>query len=599
MFHRNPVLMLLRSGAYGWAALAIGAMLLMWLVGIYAEVFTFGAVTQVHQDVAVQMARMEPGTKAYETWAEGAWQWQIEQNPHLTPAQQADLAEQLGLLDKADQIRAEAGIGGCSARSLKGGPVGVGVPLGLVVALLGVIAVAVRQQGGRMPGLDDLVGAGGSPLKDLPPEAAPPSEPPPPEAVLRAGPASEPPPTKRVSLEEVLSTQEARSRDNQARLLDLVKEDESFSVPALLLFVHRLHGEVTRAAVSGAWDPLAPHINPGARRYLTKAHQGVEAVAQVVLGPMSIEVQELSREWVRLELRLTSTRFERLQGTSMRSWVQERWVLQRGAATRSPEPGVLLSLGCPGCGAPVKLDMDGCCTACRRNVSWGQFGWQISDVEYRVRRPLGQPSRAYQRPNPDHYEATSQVDPILPEHLAALAEVDPGFDPDRFIQRVGVAFTTWQQALSTGQWQRARPYLADGALGELRVLIADWEASGYRLVRRDALLDEVEIVRCTVDPWYAALVVRVRFSALEFTVDKEGLLAEGSDTERVGHSTYWTFARGTSMPETGAQPNQCSSCGHGLDRVSPEGVCGYCGADLASLEWDWMLVRTDGVEDYR
>ena len=45
------------------------------------------------------------------------------------------------------------------------------------------------------------------------------------------------------------------------------------------------------------------------------------------------------------------------------------------------ECGAALTLSCPSCGAPLKIEMAGNCSYCRAKVTSGDFDWVLSRIE--------------------------------------------------------------------------------------------------------------------------------------------------------------------------------------------------------------------------
>lgn len=602
MFGYGGLFYLLRSGKSGGALALILMLAGSWLFGLYVQAY-------MGRQVLTELSRDTTPEQAY-------WDWVREEDPSLRD--RARVARQYGLAGEAERLEAQ---GSSSGEWVAYAP----IPGGLVLAALALVWFGTREQRERLAkaratkrALSKLEahreagvpeGEAGIALAELPTPGATGEVPIALSSLAPLGPTPSPAPSTvrptharpggRASLEEIRATQEIRERDAAPRVADLAREDDAFSVVGLHELILSLHRAVARASVSGDWSALLPFVTPGVRRYLTEASEDVIELGRLSLGPAVVTVAEAGREWTRLELHLASVRHERTRAGMRQVAVDEVWELRRSGSATSLEPAQLQALACPSCGsAPVSVDGEGRCTSCRMNISWGQFSWQVSHIEIKGRRPLGTPRPTWQAPNPDHASAGSRVSNTLAGDLDSLARRRPEFDPERFFGRVAATFAAVQDARTAGDALAARPYLHDLALGTLRNELDTWAAAGLRQRTDDVELQAWELVKVTVDPWYVLVTVRLTWSGVERVLGTSGEVVGGRPGSRTVRTAYWTFTRATGLPEHNLPPDRCAACGEPLDRVDAEGVCGYCESDLASLDWDWMLLRVDRFDRY-
>ncbi|HET9052407.1 MAG TPA: TIM44-like domain-containing protein, partial [Candidatus Dormibacteraeota bacterium] len=258
-------------------------------------------------------------------------------------------------------------------------------------------------------------------------------------------------------------------------------------------------------AIEGAWSDQDPQRS---QRYLAKAlwasHRSrMELYALQKrhnrLDGLSVRSATISgastgdgpdRLTVRIEARSTDYDVD-ASGTVVRGdralydW-KEDWVFQRSGTSTTPEGGGLLAQRCPGCGAPLELDDDGCCTSCRAPVMDGSRDWVVVAVERpdedrRLMDAVLGVTTVTVKDDRGHEHTTTTVAPIAnldgearvvrhePDALAVIAAVDPDFAPDQLCDHVRSAFTALRSAWAAMDADRVRPFLAEPAYDMLKL----------------------------------------------------------------------------------------------------------------------------------
>jgi len=227
----------------------------------------------------------------------------------------------------------------------------------------------------------------------------------------------------------------------------------------------------------------------------------------------------------------------------------------------------------------------------------GQHQWAAISVDFGIRQSVRPPKVGLTQGGKEpSWDAPSAIDPALGKAFRALEARHPDFDVDTFHARVRVMFATLQDAWSSQQWDRARPYVTDTLFQTLRFWIEQYEEHG--LVNRldDIELDKIAFIRIQRDAWYEAITVRIWGRMKDYVVDKQGDVVGGNKNRQRLFSEYWTLLRSIGTGAACGDPLQCPSCGAALDQISQTGVCGYCETKITSGQFDWVLTRIDHAE---
>ncbi|MEA2645746.1 MAG: hypothetical protein QOE92_829 [Chloroflexota bacterium] len=162
--------------------------------------------------------------------------------------------------------------------------------------------------------------------------------------------------------------------------------------------------------------------------------------------------------------------------------------------------------------------------------------------------------------------------------LADITAHDPGFDETRFLSRAEWAYHLVQQAIQTGQPAMSRQVMADTMWLQHRDAILAAQRGGAAVPV--PLNATAAIAAAHTDPSYDTIVVR-------FTPQGGG---EAQD---------WSFQRSAgavTVVGAGAMADKCPNCGAPLN-LNESGACSYCQAAVTSGQYDWVLVRTQPVQN--
>lgn len=393
------------------------------------------------------------------------------------------------------------------------------------------------------------------------------------------------------SMPNIEAPGEVRRRMEQIRATDL-----DFSILILEDFLAALYTEAHAARGTGALERYSPYLRPAARGVLAPLPRvPVSTIIVGALRPVSFSRDDRARMH-RVVYEIEANYTEAPPGGNPQSYyAAERWTLARAMGARSRTPGRARALVCPNCGAPLDRTVHGRCTYCSQAVDSGQFDWVVESIEIGTRETRG----------PMLTGTTEEVgtasptvfDPAISMQMAALEKADPSLGIEHATERVKAIFSAMQDAWSSLEWKRARPFLTDRLWNAQTYWIEAYRQQGLRNVTENARITNLEIVRGSVDKWYLGLTVRIHATGLDYTKRaSDGAVVGGSRTKERPYTEYWTIVRSASKPAPGQAPG-CPSCGAPIANQMAE-RCGHCGALVESSTFDWVLSRIEQDEVY-
>jgi predicted lipid-binding transport protein (Tim44 family) len=129
------------------------------------------------------------------------------------------------------------------------------------------------------------------------------------------------------------------------------------------------------------------------------------------------------------------------------------------------------------------------------------------------------------------------------EGLAAIAAVEPGFDPRGFLAGAKSAYEMIVTAFAKGDRATLRRLLADDVYESFAHAIGEREARGDRVEMTFVSLEKVLIDDAQAKGNLAQVTVRFLSKLITATYDKTGAVIDGSPERVVDMTDIWTFAR--------------------------------------------------------
>jgi len=393
-------------------------------------------------------------------------------------------------------------------------------------------------------------------------------------------------------------------RPKPISLAGLRQHDPHFSQILLEDFLYELYTRAHEARAStDDLGLLAPYLDAKVRTSLaTRGSRTVMAVGGVIVGSMRIAKLEQKDGWDAIEVEYESNYTEayssqQQQASRLGFYAKERWHFVRRQGVHSRKPDETRGFNCPSCGAPVEESQHDECSHCGSRYGTGEFDW-LCNGNVLEREETRGPTLTGYAPEVGTFDPTIR-DERRDDRLAALQAHDPEFDRTRFCARVELIYHELNEAWSSLQWERARPFLTDRLWLSMRYWIHAYEQQGLRNEMVNAKVDRQELAKVELDPFFHAITVRVWAEAVDKTVHvASGAVVGGNPLQPRGYSEYWTFIRSAQRRGAASVASQCPSCGAAL-QINMAGSCEFCGVKVTAGRFDWVLSKIEQDEAYR
>ncbi|MEM6472755.1 MAG: TIM44-like domain-containing protein [Planctomycetota bacterium] len=188
---------------------------------------------------------------------------------------------------------------------------------------------------------------------------------------------------------------------------------------------------------------------------------------------------------------------------------------------------------------------------------------------------------------------------------AAISRVtarDPHFNLDVFLQRVGNAFLTTQDAWSEQDLDRCRAFISDGVHERFELYIEMQKAENIRNRMRDVRVISSEVVSVTSDRHFDTIHVRIAASAISYNedLDTQRRVSGNSDREPTYFTEVWSFSRRPGVetnPNASLLDGRCPQCSGPIGIVD-KARCPQCDAWVISGQHDWILSEITQIEEW-
>ena len=143
------------------------------------------------------------------------------------------------------------------------------------------------------------------------------------------------------------------------------------------------------------------------------------------------------------------------------------------------------------------------------------------------------------RPLPDQASAVGQT-------LARIAQVDPAFDPERFLAGAEAAFRLIVTEFAAGNREALRPLLTQQTFTVFDSVIAAREAAGETQTSEIRTVQEAVIEEAALNDTMAEITVRFVSDQISQTLGRDGKVVAGADAVTELRD-IWSFVRDVSV----------------------------------------------------
>lgn len=139
--------------------------------------------------------------------------------------------------------------------------------------------------------------------------------------------------------------------------------------------------------------------------------------------------------------------------------------------------------------------------------------------------------------------ASAVVDPAAEAGVRAIAQADPGFTPEHFVEGAKAAYKMVLEAFWRGDEEELAFLVDDDVRGAFAEAIASRTSAGHSLENRLVGIERAVISAAQLDGRDARITVRFDADIAAVTRDAEGQVVAGSLTDAIETHDVWTFAR--------------------------------------------------------
>ena len=407
--------------------------------------------------------------------------------------------------------------------------------------------------------------------------------------------------------------EELQQRHRSSNLADAIHElqefDPNFSEILFVDFAYSLYSQVHEARGRGNLSVYQPYVHARALSSMEQLGRGtgkLTDVSGVIVGGARIDSIQLTRRKVEIRVAFETNYTEHRENTSGDEsffyteptpafYCEELWTFSRELDVLSPTPSGATRIGCPNCGSALETDTNQACAHCHVSITPGHHHWSVSNSEV-LRRDLQPPTLTTSAPE----FGTDLPTVMQPNYTAArqrFMTANPDFTWGHARDRFRHIFLELQQAWTTLDWERSRPYETDLLFQSHYFWIEEYRRQGLRNVLDDVHVEQLQPVKLGQDAFFDAITIRVFANMKDSTVNSEGRHVCGDPDHARRFSEYWTFVRRRGIQESAKATDACPSCSAPL-KINMAGVCEYCQCKISSGEFDWVLSRIEQDDVY-
>lgn len=133
----------------------------------------------------------------------------------------------------------------------------------------------------------------------------------------------------------------------------------------------------------------------------------------------------------------------------------------------------------------------------------------------------------------------------LRQGLGAIAAVDHGFNPQRFVDGAKAAYAMVLEAFWKGDNDALKTLVSDDVADQFAAAIEARNTEGLQIDNRLVRIERAEIIAARMRGAMAEITVRFDADLAALTRDKAGTVIAGSTSDAVATHDIWTFSRHT------------------------------------------------------
>ncbi|MBF0624127.1 MAG: Tim44 domain-containing protein [Magnetococcales bacterium] len=167
----------------------------------------------------------------------------------------------------------------------------------------------------------------------------------------------------------------------------------------------------------------------------------------------------------------------------------------------------------------------------------------VGPVQRETWQEAPQSGGASRGPLPEQFTTSGVADDPVSQGLRHIAAMDPAFDERRFLDGARSCFEMIQSAWADWKVDHLKPLVTERMWSMVEKQAADGQARGHRNVIERIQFKQTDITEAWQEAGMDYLTVHMQVSLVDYVLDAQNNLVEGSREQPVAVDEYWTFTR--------------------------------------------------------
>ena len=181
-----------------------------------------------------------------------------------------------------------------------------------------------------------------------------------------------------------------------------------------------------------------------------------------------------------------------------------------------------------------------------------------------------------------------------------IRKIDPNFSTGKFLGWSEEVFMTLQQAWSTRDWDKIRPFEKEELYRKHQLQLQEYINNGTINIVERININQTYLYKYERDKEFEYLTIYLQARMNDYIIDENTKKVVRGDRNKEFHTKYLlTFIRKlgvkTEKSKSNLSTHQCPHCGAPL-AITSAGKCDYCDTIVTTGEHDWVLSDLDSIK---
>lgn len=169
--------------------------------------------------------------------------------------------------------------------------------------------------------------------------------------------------------------------------------------------------------------------------------------------------------------------------------------------------------------------------------------------------------------------------------LDKIKEILPNFNKDVFKYRVYAIYKKVEESFMNFDYETLQKYTTDELFHIYKSQLVDLNEKSQKHIMKDFGLKDFEIVSMETNNEIVSLTIRMLVNCMDYIVDKDNKIINGSDIQKVCYDYEMTFIKKMSK-----KTDKCLKCSAPLENINSN-KCPYCDSVIIGENYDWVLAK--------